>query len=90
MMKNRQLHTIILPLCTLLLFSCTQDTISPASDTENEIRFQTGTPTRGLIDNLAQEGTKITLYGYHDGNFLAANNDAKILNGKHRFIGFNA
>lgn len=82
MMKNRQLHTIILPLCTLLLFSCTQDNISPASDTENEIRFQTGTPTRGLIDNLAQEGTKITLYGYHDGNFLAANNDAKILNGK--------
>lgn len=82
MMKNKKLHTIILPLCTLLLFSCTQDTISPASDTENEIRFQTGTTTRGLIDNLAQEGTKITLYGYHDGNFLAANNDAKILNGK--------
>ena len=82
MMKNRQLHTIILPLCTLLLFSCTQDNISPTSDTENEIRFQTGTTTRGLIDNLAQEGTKITLYGYHDRNFLAANNDAKILNGK--------
>ncbi|MBR5481369.1 MAG: fimbrillin family protein [Bacteroidaceae bacterium] len=82
MMKNRQLHTIILPLCTLLLLSCNQDNISPAQDTENEIRFQTGTPTRGLVDDLAQEGTKITLYGYHDGNFLAANNDAKILNGK--------
>ena len=82
MMKNRQLHTIILPLCTLLLLSCNQDNISPAQDTENEIRFQTGTPTRGLIDDLSQAGTKITLYGYHDGNFLAANNDAKILNGK--------
>ena len=72
MMKNRQLHTIILPLCTLLLFSCTQDTISPASDTENEIRFQTGAPTRGLIDDLSQAGTKITLYGYHGDNVLAS------------------
>ena len=80
MMKNRQLHTIILPLCTLLLFSCTQDNISPASDTENEIRFQTGTPTRGLIDNLAQEGTKITLYGYHGTDVLAK--DKKPLAGK--------
>lgn len=81
MMKNRQLHTIILPLCTLLLFSCTQDTISPASDTENEIRFQTGTPTRGLIDNLAV-GSEICLYGYHDGAYLAAGNDDKKLAGK--------
>lgn len=80
MMKNRQLHTIILPLCTLLLFSCTQDTISPASDSENEIRFQTGTTTRGLIDNLAQEGTKITLYGYHGTDVLAK--DKKPLAGK--------
>lgn len=81
MMKNKKLHTIILPLCTLLLFSCTQDTISPASDTENEIRFQTGTPTRGLIDNLAV-GSEICLYGYHGKNFLAEINDAKKLNGK--------
>lgn len=80
MMKNRQLHTIILPLCTLLLFSCTQDTISPAPDSENEIRFQTGTTTRGLIDNLAQEGTKITLYGYHGTDVLAK--DKKPLAGK--------
>lgn len=81
MMKNRQLHTIILPLCTLLLFSCTQDTISPASDSENEIRFQTGTPTRGLIDNLAV-GSEICLYGYRDGAYLAAGNDDKKLAGK--------
>ena len=81
MMKNKKLHTIILPLCTLLLFSCTQDTISPASDTENEIRFQTGTPTRGLIDNLAV-GSEICLYGYHDGAYLAAGNDDKKLAGK--------
>ena len=80
MMKNKKLHTIILPLCTLLLFSCTQDNISPASDTENEIRFQTGTTTRGLIDNLAQEGTKITLYGYHGTDVLAK--DKKPLAGK--------
>ena len=80
MMKNRRLHTIILPLCTLLLFSCTQDNISPASDTENEIRFQTGTTTRGLIDNLAQAGTKITLYGYHGTDVLAK--DKKPLAGK--------
>ena len=81
MMKNKKLHTIILPLCTLLLFSCTQDTISPASDSENEIRFQTGTPTRGLIDNLAV-GSEICLYGYHDGAYLAAGNDDKKLAGK--------
>ena len=81
MMKNRQLHTIILPLCTLLLFSCTQDNISPASDTENEIRFQTGTTTRGLIDNLAV-GSEICLYGYHGDKFLAENNTDKKLAGK--------
>ena len=81
MMKNKKLHTIILPLCTLLLFSCTQDTISPAPDSENEIRFQTGTPTRGLIDNLAV-GSEICLYGYHDGAYLAAGNDDKKLAGK--------
>ena len=86
MMKNRQLHTIILPLCTLLLFSCTQDTISPASDSENEIRFQTGTPTRGLIDNLAV-GSEICLYGYHGENPLAkgsylADGTSKALEGK--------
>lgn len=86
MMKNRQLHTIILPLCTLLLFSCTQDTISPASDSENEIRFQTGTPTRGLIDNLAV-GSEICLYGYRDGTPLAqgsnlADGTSKALEGK--------
>ena len=81
MMKNRQLHTIILPLCTLLLFSCTQDTISPASDSENEIRFQTGTTTRGLIDNLAV-GSEICLYGYHGDAYLAAGNDDKKLAGK--------
>lgn len=81
MMKNKKLHTIILPLCTLLLFSCTQDNISPASDTENEIRFQTGTTTRGLIDNLAV-GSEICLYGYHDGAYLAAGNDDKKLAGK--------
>lgn len=80
MMKNRQLHTIILPLCTLLLFSCTQDTISPASDSENEIRFQTGTPTRGLIDNLAV-GSEICLYGYHGGIPLA-DGTSKALEGK--------
>ena len=86
MMKNRQLHTIILPLCTLLLFSCTQDTISPASDSENEIRFQTGTTTRGLIDNLAV-GSEICLYGYRDGTPLAqgsnlADGTSKALEGK--------
>ena len=86
MMKKRRLHTIILPLCTLLLFSCTQDTISPASDTENEIRFQTGTPTRGLIDNLAV-GSEICLYGYRDGTPLAqgsnlADGTSKALEGK--------
>lgn len=81
MMKNRQLHTIILPLCTLLLFSCTQDTISPASDSENEIRFQTGTTTRGLIDNLAV-GSEICLYGYKDDNPLANDNENKRLEGK--------
>ena len=80
MMKNKKLHTIILPFCTLLLFSCTQDTISPASDTENEIRFQTGTTTRGLIDNLAV-GSEICLYGFHYENFLAHGND-KQLSGK--------
>ena len=81
MMKNRQLHTIILPLCTLLLLSCNQDNISPAQDTENEIRFQTGTPTRGMIDNLAV-GSEICLYGYHDEKFLAENNAEKKLEGK--------
>lgn len=86
MMKNRRLHTIILPLCTLLLFSCTQDTISPASDSENEIRFQTGTTTRGLIDNLAV-GSEICLYGYHGENPLAkgsylADGTSKALEGK--------
>lgn len=86
MMKNRQLHTIILPLCTLLLFSCTQDTISPAPDSENEIRFQTGTLTRGLIDNLAV-GSEICLYGYRDGTPLAqgsnlADGTSKALEGK--------
>ena len=81
MMKNKKLHTIILPLCTLLLFSCTQDTISPASDSENEIRFQTGTPTRGLIDNLAV-GSEICLYGYKDDNPLANDNENKRLEGK--------
>lgn len=81
MMKNRQLHTIILPLCTLLLFSCTQDTISPAPDSENEIRFQTGTTTRGLIDNLADEDTKICLYGFRGNAYLAAGKE-KQLSGK--------
>ena len=81
MMKNRRLHTIILPLCTLLLFSCTQDNISPAPDSENEIRFQTGTPTRGLIDNLAV-GSEICLYGYKDDNPLANDNENKKLEGK--------
>ena len=50
MMKNRQLHTIILPLCTLLLFSCTQDTISPASDTEKAIDFD-NVQTRAFVES---------------------------------------
>ena len=48
MMKNRQLHPIILPLCTLLLFSCTQDTISPTSDTEKAIDFD-NVQTRAFV-----------------------------------------
>lgn len=85
-MKNKKLHTIILPLCTLLLLSCNQDNISPAQDTENEIRFQTGTPTRGLIDNLAV-GSEICLYGYKDDNPFAkgsylADGTSKALEGK--------
>ena len=85
MAKERILHTAItLLLCGLILYACTPDeTILSATNTENEIRFQTNesVATRGLIGNLATEGTKITLYGYKGDALLAAGKD-KELSGK--------
>ncbi len=76
-------YTLYLPLCGMLLQSCAQDIeLDPSVNTEgNEIVFQTNSPTtRGLINNLGTLGTKITLYGYHDGTVLASTK--KPLNGK--------
>lgn len=85
MKKERTLHTTItLLLCGLLLYACTSDdTILDATDTENEILFQTGesVATRGFVENLATEGTKIRLYGYKGDAFLSAGTD-KELSGK--------
>ncbi len=77
MKKERTLHTsITLLLCGLLLYACTpDDTILDATDTENEILFQTGesVATRGFVEDLATEGTKISIYGYHGNKVLAEN-----------------
>ena len=76
-------YTIHLAFCSALLISCSQDIeLDPNANTaENEIVFQTADPTtRGLINDLATQGTKITLYGYHDGTVLASTK--KPLNGK--------
>lgn len=76
-------YTIYLAFCSALLISCAQDIeLDPNANTaENEIVFQTADPTtRGLINNLGTLGTKITLYGYHDGTVLASTK--KPLNGK--------
>lgn len=85
MTKERILHTAInLLLCNLILYACTPDeNILSATDTENEIRFQTDelVATKGLIGDLDTEGTKITLYGYKDDALLAAGKD-KELSGK--------
>lgn len=76
-------YTIYLAFCSALLISCAQDIeLDPNANTaENEIVFQTAAPTtRGLINELGTQGTKITLYGYHDGTVLASTK--KPLNGK--------
>lgn len=71
----------ILVLCGLLMASCSQDQLPAANEKADEISFQTTTSlTRGLIGSLTS-GSEICLYGYKDGNFLAAGTD-KALEGK--------
>ena len=74
MKKERTLHTTItLLLCGLLLYACTSDDlVHDVTEIKNEILFQTEEVTRALVDNLAGEGTKVCIYGYHDNNILAS------------------
>lgn len=75
------IHKGLFVLCVLLLCACQQEELLDANQTD-EIQFQTTAPlTRGLIENLAAEGTKIKLYGYKGNAFLAAGSD-KELSGK--------
>ena len=74
MEKERILHIMTtLLFCGLLLNACQQEELPDVNQTD-EIHFQPGEHvfTRGLIEGLAAEGTKITLYGYKGNNFLAA------------------
>ena len=83
MEKERILHIMTtLLFCGLLLNACQQEELPDVNQTD-EIHFQPGEHvfTRGLIEGLAAEGTKITLYGYKGNNFLAAGKE-KELSGK--------
>lgn len=81
------LHLWLFTLGSSILHSCTQNEAVPdveSQDQENEITFQTNeNASRAFIDgNLSTDGTTIKIYGYHDGNLLAANKPGKELNGK--------
>jgi hypothetical protein len=83
MVKERILYTTLsFLLCGLLLNACQQEDFLNVNQTD-EIHFQPGesVATRGLIEELATEGSKITLYGYKGDNFLAAGKE-KELSGK--------
>ena len=86
MMNKTFLHLWFFTLGSLILYSCTQNEAVPEMEyQENEVKFKTneGASSRSFIDgNLSIANTKIKIYGYHNDNFLAADDTVKILNGK--------
>ena len=79
------LHLWLLALGSLILHSCTKnETLPEVECPENEVRFQTkqGTSRSFIEGNLSTEDTAIEIYGYHNDDFLEADNTDRILNGK--------
>lgn len=84
MKRHPYIQTLFL--CGMLLNSCTQHELYPDDTNDNQtISFQIGEVlTRGFIgnDELGTTGSKLHIYGYHDKNFLAADDTDKTLDGK--------